>query len=140
MDIVSLLNTDVKSVEKRVKIVEAIQLKLVTIVEIQLLKNVVDDKKLALVLEAMEAVSNKNSAIATLEWLIFAQEFITSKSNNLKRESSRIVGNIAHMFPDHLKIAIQNLIENTKDSSTVIRWGSAYALARIIQIPQYANS
>ena len=140
MDIACLLDMDVKSVEKRVKIAEAIQLKLVTIAEIQLLKNVVDDKKLALVLEAMEAVSNKNSEIADLGWLIFAQELVTSKSNNIKRESSRIIGNIAHMFPDNLKTAIQNLLENTKADGTVIRWGSAYALARIIQIPKYANS
>jgi hypothetical protein len=29
---------------------------------------------------------------------------------------------------------------NTKNGSTVIRWGSAYALSKIIQIPKYANS
>ena len=31
-------------------------------------------------------------------------------------------------------------MENTKHESTVVRWGSAYALARIIQIPKYANN
>lgn len=95
---------------------------------------------MALILEAMEAVTGKNPEVADLDWLKFVQEFITSKSNNLKREASRIVGNIAHLFPDDLDTAIHSLLENTKNDGTVIRWGSAYALARIIKIPQYANS
>ncbi|MDR2699925.1 MAG: hypothetical protein LBC12_03835 [Nitrososphaerota archaeon] len=44
------------------------------------------------------------------------------------------------MFLGSLEAAIQNLMSNTKNDSTVIRWGSAYALSRIIQIPKYANS
>jgi hypothetical protein len=44
------------------------------------------------------------------------------------------------MFPDNLDVAIQYLMSNTKDDSTVIRWGSAYGLSRIMQIPKYANS
>jgi hypothetical protein len=43
------------------------------------------------------------------------------------------------MFPNNLETAIQNLLENTKNEGTVIRWASAYALAKIIQIPQHAN-
>jgi hypothetical protein len=95
---------------------------------------------MALILEAIEAVTGKNPEIADLEWLKFAQDFITSQSNNLKREASRVVGNIAHLFPNDLEMAIQYLMNNTKKDSTVIRWGSAYAMSRIIQIPQYANS
>ncbi len=141
MDIINLLdNRTRKSIEKRMEIVDAINAGLVTIEEIQSLKAVLDDKKMALVLESMEAVSNKNPEAADLRWLIFAQDFIASESNNLKREASRIIGNIAHRFPDDLSIAINRLMENTKDTGTVVRWGSAYALARIIQIPQYANS
>jgi hypothetical protein len=66
--------------------------------------------------------------------------FRISDSNNLKRGSSRIVGNIAHLFPNDLDETIQKLMVNTRNSSTVVRWGSAYALGRIIQIPVYANS
>ena len=129
----------IKSIEKREEIAKAIRMNLITIKEIQLLKDVLDDKNMSLILEAMEAVSNKNAEVADLDWLKFAQGFITSKSNNLKREASRVVGNIAHMFPNDLESAIKSLMENTTNDRTVIRWGSAYALARIIQIPQYAN-
>ncbi|MCL2690837.1 MAG: hypothetical protein FWE56_01090 [Candidatus Bathyarchaeota archaeon] len=141
MDIINLLSNEaIKSLEKRQEITIAIQTQLITIKEIQTLKNILEDKKLVLVLEAMETVTNKNPEMANTDWLKFVQDLITSKSNNIKREASRIVGNIAHMFPDDLETSIQNLMENTTNEGTVIRWGSAYALAKIIQIPQHANS
>jgi hypothetical protein len=141
MDVISLLNNkSLKSIDKREEIAEAIRLKHITIKELQPLKDILDDKKMALVLEAMEAVTGKNPEIADLEWLKYTQDFIVSKSNNLKRESSRIVGNIAHLFPNCLETAIWNLMENRGNDSTIIRWASAYALSRIILISQYANS
>jgi hypothetical protein len=141
MNMISLLDDkSLKSFEKREAIVDAIKLKVITIKELQPFKHVLDDKKMALILEAMEAVTGNNPEIADLEWLEFAQELITSESNSLKRESSRVIGNIAHLFPNNLETAIQKLMGNAKNDSTVIRWGSAYALARIIPIPQYANS
>jgi len=141
MDIVSLLdNKTIKAIEKREQIAEAIRMKSITIQDIQSVKDVLDDKKMALVLEAMEAVTGKNPETADIEWLKFVENFIASASNNLKREASRVVGNIAHIFPDGLEATIPCLMENTANDGTVVRWGSAYALARIIQIPQYANS
>ena len=139
--VISLLeNSSLKSIEKRKMIEEAINSNATTINDIKAFKNVVDDKKMAIILEAMEAVTAKNPKIADLEWLEFCQEFILSPSNNLKRESSRIVGNIAHLFPNDLEMPIRMLMANTKNDSKVIRWGSTYAFARIIAIPQHANS
>jgi len=141
MDIISLLSNEaIKSLEKRQEIVIAIQTQLISIKEIQALKDMLEDKKLVLVLEAMETVTSKTPEMANVDWLKFVQDLISSKSNNIKREASRIVGNIAHMFPDDLETVIHNLMENTTNKGTVIRWGSAYALAKIIQIPKYANS
>ena len=39
-----------------------------------------------------------------------------------------------------MKAAIPALLTNTTDSGTVVRWGSAYALARIIVLEHYRNS
>ncbi|MCL2144624.1 MAG: hypothetical protein FWH43_03915 [Endomicrobia bacterium] len=132
-------NKLIKPVKKREEIVEAIRKKSITIKEIQKLKNTLDDKKMALVFEAMEDVTSKNPEISNRDWLKFVQEFIPSKSNSVKREASRIVGNIAHLYPNDLDLAIKDVMKNTKDEGTVIRWSSAYALAKIIQIPKYAN-
>ena len=141
MDIISLLeNKAIKPLEKRIEIEEAIRLGILPIQEIQSLMDLIDDKKMALVFEAMEAITAKKPEMAGLEWLNFVQEYISSKSNDLKREASRIVGNIARLFPNYLEIAIQKLLANTNNDGTVIRWSSAYALGKIIPIPQYANS
>ncbi|MCL1854756.1 MAG: hypothetical protein FWF86_03395 [Clostridia bacterium] len=141
MDVIGLLNNKaMKAVEKRNEIEEAIKTGALTIQGVQALEGAVDDKRISLVFEAMEAVTEKNPEIADLGWLKFAQKYITSQSNNLKRESSRIVGNIAHLFPNDLEAATQKLLANTSNDGTVIRWSSAYALGRIISVPQHANS
>jgi len=65
MDIVGLLdNKTLKSLEKRTKIIESIRMETITIHEIQSLKAVLDDKKMAVILEAIEAISLKNPGIA----------------------------------------------------------------------------
>jgi len=141
MDIVSLLGSKtMKALEKMGTTADAIRRGLLTIQEIQALKDVLADKKMAWVLEAMEANTRIRPQIADLDWLTFTQEYLSSNANNLKKEASKIVGNIAHLFPDDLKAAIQKLLVNASNGSSVVRWGSAYALGRIIVIPQYANS
>ncbi len=84
MDIINVLSDKAtKPLEKRAKMVEALDTCLMTITEIQALKNVLDDKKLTLVLEAMEDVTNKNPAVANTKWLLLAQDCVLSNSNNL---------------------------------------------------------
>lgn len=141
MDLVSVLeDVSLRLNEKRDKIIEALRSKSFTIKEIELFKKILDEKEMVVILEAMEVVSVKNPELADLQWLKFSENYIISFNNNLKRESSRIIGNIAHLFPNELESIIKKLIINTKDKGTVIRWSSAYALSRIIIIPVYAQS
>ena len=72
--------------------------------------------------------------------LFLLTKYILSSDNSCKREASRIVGNLADKFPTKLDDAIIALLQNTDNEGTVIRWASAYALSRIIVIPQYAKS
>ena len=140
MNFISLLDDKtIKPIEKRKVLEEAVKTGSLTMKEIQSLSVLTEDSKIALVLEAMEAVTVKHPDMADLEWLIFAQGFLLSQSNNLKREASRIVGNIARFFPNNLEAIIKQLLANTADAGTVIRWSSAYALGRIIAIPHYAG-
>ena len=141
MDIIRLLMDKTKKpLEKRVEVEEALRGEFLSIDDLSAIKSNADEKSIGLVLEAMEAVTNKNPAIADLKWLKLAEEYIGSKNNTAKREASRIVGNIAHLFPNDLDGIIQKLIANTEDCGTVIRWSSAYALAKIILMPKYTNS
>jgi len=74
------------------------------------------------------------------EYISFAKKFILSDNNSCKREASRIVGNLAKHYPSKLDSVIQSLLENTDNESTVVRWGSAYALSRIIELNEFSNT
>jgi hypothetical protein len=141
MNIVNLLADKTKKpIEKRGVIIDALKSGILTVDVLESASAALAEKETALVLEAMEAVTNKTSGTADLKWLRFAEKFIVSKNNPAKREASRVIGNIAHQFPDGLETVIAKLITNTTDSSTVIRWGSAYTLGRIILLPKFAKT
>ena len=141
MDIKTIIeDITLKPTQKRNIIVDCIQEGSFTIKEIEICSKVLDDKYMAIILEAMESACSKEPKIASLKWLEFAKIYLTSEHNSLKRESSRIIGNIASYYPNHLNLVIPKLLENAKNKSTVIKWGSAYALGRIISIPKYAKS
>ncbi len=141
MDLLTALDSkNMKPTERRSEIVQAIESGNIHIDEIIKVAENIDHKKLATVLEAMEEVTRNKPNIATIEWLLFAQNYINSPSGSLKREASRIVGNIAAFFEDDLDFSIRSLLNNTTNEGTVIRWGSAYALSRIIVLPKFANS
>jgi hypothetical protein len=138
-DVTKLLNDkSIKQTDKREQLADAIRTGEITVKEIK--AQDFDEKKAGIILEAMESISRADADIADSEWLNYAESYILSTSNPLKREASRVIGNIAHKVPGSLDGVISKLMANTKDDGTVVRWGSAYALARIIQIPGYANS
>ena len=139
MDINHLLeDKSIKTAQKRDQISDAFENGTITVSNMK--TYVIDDKGVGIILEAMEAVSRKNPEASDIEWLDYAGKHILSSSNTVKREALRVVGNIAHLFPDSLFDVVQTLLKNTNNDGTVVRWGSAYALGRIILIPQYANS
>ncbi|MCK9199285.1 MAG: HEAT repeat domain-containing protein, partial [Bacilli bacterium] len=98
------------------------------------------DSEIAYCMEAIEAVTNSNPEISNIEYLKLASSYIDSKSNSLKRESARVIGNIAMLYPNDLDKPIKSLLNNANDNGTVVRWSAAYALSRIIILPEYANS
>jgi len=98
------------------------------------------DKDTAIILKAMEEVSRTEPLLSNTGWLAFAEKYVESDNNTLKREASRIIGNIASLYADSLDGVITKLLANSGNGGTVVRWGSGYALGRIIAIPQYANS
>lgn len=141
MDIMNILSQkNMKALEKRTEIVEALKSSVLTINDIGEHSKNLDDKKITIILEAMEEITRNKPDFATLDWLLFSEQYIDAQSNSLKREASRVVGNIAHLFEDSLTVSIQKLLKNTNDEGTVVRWGSAYALAKIIVLPCYACS
>jgi hypothetical protein len=126
-----------KATQKRAQVAEMLREKALTMDDI--MAAIATDKDVAAVLEAMEEVSRVEPSLPDDGWLSFAEEHIESASNTLKKEASRAIGNVAHLYPDKLAGIVQKLLANSGDDGTVVRWGSAYALARIVQIPAFAK-
>lgn len=133
-------NKSLKRLEKRNSIVEAIINREVNFSIISEACESLPEKNISLLLEAVEEVSRSKEFTLEPEYLDLAEKYILSSDNSCKREASRIIGNLANKFPAKLDHAITALLINAKNEGTVIRWASAYALSRIIVIPQYAKS
>ena len=130
----------IKKIQARAMIVEGIIGGELTIEEIEAACHHLKDTKIATVLEAIEEISNKKLMNLCVDYLAFAKKYISSKDNSCKRESSRIVGNLAAQYPQAVQNCIPTLLGNAADEGTVVRWSSAYALSRIIVLEDYKNT
>lgn len=141
MNIVELVNnTSLKAMEKRIQILKILLEDNLSLQELITICDSLKDKQIAIILEAIEEITNKKMKQLDPAYIDFVANYILSDNNSCKREASRIVGNLAEQYPHKLDSIIQCLIKNTTDDSTVVRWGSAYALSRIIVLPEHANT
>lgn len=90
-------------------------------------------------LEAIEYATKRNVAIADSGLLTYVTITLNDKEPRVKWESAKIIGNIVRLFPDRLDQTIINLLGNTHNSGTVVRWATAYALAEIIKLKTHHN-
>ena len=141
MDVFEILNDkSIRKLEARKLIADSISDGSFSLTDFSGRAEQLNDKQTATFLEAIESVTGQKDSRLGVEYLKFAEKYILSDNNSCKREASRIVGNMAHLYPDELGVAIEALLKNTSVSGTVVRWGSAYALARIIVLERYRNS
>ncbi len=141
MNLIEILtDKSLKTTEKRAVIISAIVNDSISLNEIINVSHSLNEKHIAIILEAIEEITNKKLKQVDSSCIAFAEKYILSDSNLCKREASRIIGNLAEQYPKELDSAIKNLIQNTNSESTVIRWGSAYALSRIIVLSEFLNT
>ena len=91
-------------------------------------------------IEAIEFATKANPGIAASECLVFVSKTLTEKAPRVKWESAKVIGNIAHLFPNDLDEAIGNLLTNAEHTGTVVRWSAAFALGEIIKIKHARNA
>ncbi len=89
--------------------------------------------------EAIEYATKTNPALATPDCLDFATACLSAKAPRIKWEAARLLGNISHLFPARLDVAIKNLLINTEYPGTVVRWSAAFALRHIIKLKTVQN-
>jgi len=90
-------------------------------------------------IEAVEYATKKNLAIANNMLLDYVNNALNDNEPRVKWESAKVIGNIVRLFPDQLKQTIPNLLDNARNSGTVVRWATAYALAEIIKLKTDQN-
>ena len=91
-------------------------------------------------IEALEYATKQNPDIGSEEVLAFITKSLTEKAPRIKWESAKVIGNIAHRFPNKLETAISNLLENTEHEGTVVRWSAAFALGEILKLKTPINT
>lgn len=97
------------------------------------------DSPKATCIEAIEFATKSKPEIASSNCLNFVTKTLTEKAPRVKWESAKVVGNIAHLYPNNLDEAIKNLLVNSEHEGTVVRWSAAFALGQIIKIKTKIN-
>ena len=99
------------------------------------------DPAKATCIEALEYATRDEPGIINRSAFEFASDSLKLKAPRVKWESARVIANTAHLFPDNLDVAVNNLIANSKHSGTVVRWSSAIALTEIFKLsPKYKRT
>ena len=90
-------------------------------------------------IEAIEFATRQNANIADENVLAFVTKTLTKTAPRVKWESAKVIGNIAKLFSTQLNKPIANLLTNTKDNGTVVRWAAAFALGEILKLKTKYN-
>ena len=111
----------------------------VSLDEVIKVAKVAKDSNKGTCIEAIQFATKARPDIASLECLKFVTEALLDKAPRVKWESAKVIGTIAHVFPDKLDKAIGNLLINTEFPGTVVRWSAAFALSEIVKLDGKRN-
>lgn len=90
-------------------------------------------------IEAIQFATKAKSELASLDCLKFVTKTLLDKAPRVKWESAKVIGTIAHLYPDKLDTAICNLLTNSEFPGTVVRWSAAFALGEIVKLKTKHN-
>ena len=98
------------------------------------------DAEKATCIEAIEYATRQDANIANDKCLKYVSQKLSEEAPRVKWESAKVIGNIAHLFPTKLDLAIANLLTNSEYHGTVVRWASAFALGEILKLKTKHNT
>ena len=110
-----------------------------SVVDLIKLAKVSKDSEKGTCIEAIEFATRAKPEIASPECLKFVAETLLDKAPRVKWESAKVIGNIAHLYPNKLDKAICNLLTNSECSGSVVRWAAAFALGEIVKLKTKLN-
>lgn len=140
MDIGELLNDKtIKAKQKAMLLSNWVVEKTITIDRLIAVAKQEKDPIKATIIEAIAYATLKDSSLADNNTLLFASNMLLTKAPRVKWESAKVIGNIAHLFPQQLDVVIANLLRSTIDEGTVVRWSMAFALGEILKLNLHYN-
>ena len=90
--------------------------------------------ELATAIEALEYATSRKPGIADENVFRLVTKALGTAEPKVKWESARVIGNVAHRFPDQLENVIDSLLPTARHTGTVVRWATAYALGEILKL------
>jgi hypothetical protein len=140
MTITELLNDKTKKIKEKVKTIGKWLLDAsLSTDELMVFAEKAKDPQKATCIEAIEFATRQNATIANESVFAFVTKMLTENAPRVKWDSAKVIANTAHLFPAKLNKAISNLLTNSKDNSTVVRWASAFALGEILKLKTKYN-
>lgn len=97
------------------------------------------DTEKGICIEAIEYATKQNPQIADDNVFAYVTKTLAENAPKVKWESAKVVGNIAHLFSAKLNKAISNLLANSANDGTVVRWAAAFALGEILKLKTKHN-
>lgn len=91
-------------------------------------------------IEAVECITRSKPEVASQKCFDFMVNSLQDEAPRVKWESAKVIGNVSSLFKTKLSAAIRNLLVNTEDAGTVVRWSAAYALGEIILLKTKHNA
>lgn len=92
--------------------------------------NAGNDSERGTIVESLEFATQTKPDIVKL-YLPEVIKSLSDKAPRVKWEAARVIGNIAAKLPEEAAKTVDNLLINTKDKGTVVRWSVAFALGEI---------
>ncbi len=89
-----------------------------------------DKVEKGILMEAVEFATKTTPSLVNSQIDLIAR-YLDDPAPKVKWEAARIMANVASIFPIKITGAIPQLLLNTKDPGTVVRWSAAYALCEI---------
>jgi len=127
-----ILNSQMKPKERVSKIVESINVDVTLFEQLIEIFRIGSDVEKGTCAEVMKFVSKNNPELIV--------PYIDELVDNINHNASRVkwgvpesIGNVAQKYPKDVQKAIPNLLKNTMDTSTVVRWCAGYAISEIIK-------
>jgi hypothetical protein len=90
--------------------------------------------------ESIEFATRAKPEISNQKCLNFAVACLADDAPRVKWEAAKVIGNIAHLYKTKLDDAIGGLLINTEYPGTVVRWSTAHALSKILELKTKHNN